>query len=74
MVLIRKEEFLNHTTNRVGSNFRRLMNEYKLKKYQDGEKIGGKGRLTNETIETIQNNGRTICNNEEDVPKTYVKI
>ena len=39
----------------MGSNSRRLVNEYKGKKPEDGKGIGGKGRLTNARIDTIQN-------------------
>ena len=70
VVIIRKEECVNHVTKKMNDNSRRLKKEYKGKKLEYGKGTDEKGRLTNAITDAIQNfYGHTICDNNRDVPK-----
>ena len=53
-VTIVKEECVGHIQKRVGSNLRELKKEWRGKKLNDGQGIGGRGRLTDEMIDRLQ--------------------
>lgn len=52
---IKKLECVGHVQKRVGSRLRQLKKDLKGKKLSDGKNIGGKGRLTDSLIDTLQN-------------------
>ncbi|CAB3995288.1 Hypothetical predicted protein [Paramuricea clavata] len=52
---IKKEECVGHVQKRLGSGLRRYKNDMKGKKLLDGKSVGGKGRLTDKVIDTMQN-------------------
>ena len=59
----------------MGSNLRRIVMEYQPKKLEDGKRIGGKRRLTNARIDTIQFfYGRLLCDYKEYIPKMFAKM
>ena len=53
-VAITKEECVGHVQKRVGSNLRKLKKDMTGKKLEDGLAIGGRGRLTDKTIDKLQ--------------------
>jgi hypothetical protein len=54
--IITKGECIGHVQKRVGTRLRKLKADYKGKKLTDGRSIGGgKGRLTNKVMNTLQN-------------------
>lgn len=56
----------------MGSNWRRLVKGYKGKGLEDGNGIGGKGRLPNPRIEAIQiSYGHINRGDKRDIPKMY---
>ena len=54
-VIVSKSEFIGHIQKRVGARLRRLCQQYKGKKLEDGKPLMGKNRLTNKVIHTLQN-------------------
>ena len=54
-VEIAKEECIGHVQKRVGSRLRSLKEKYKNQDFSDGKKLFGKGRLTEKSINTLQN-------------------
>lgn len=54
-VNIEKLECVGHVQKRCGTRLRRLVQENKGKKLNDGKSIGGIGRLTAKKIDTLQN-------------------
>ena len=70
----KKEECVNYITKRMGGNLRRLVKEYKGKKFEHGKGISKKGRLRNARIDAVQIFYRhTIRDNKGDVPKMSVE-
>ena len=53
--VIEKLECIGHYQKRVGSRLRQKIKDYKGRLLSDGLKISGKGRLTNKSINTMQN-------------------
>ena len=54
-VAIEKEECVGHVQKRVGTNLRKLKKELSGKKLSDNKTIGGRGRLTDGMIDSLQN-------------------
>lgn len=54
-IKIEKLECVGHVQKRCGTRLRRLVNESKGRKLEDGKGIGGMGRLTKKKIDTLQN-------------------
>ncbi|KAK3748587.1 hypothetical protein RRG08_011669 [Elysia crispata] len=54
-VEIKKLECVGHVQKRCGTRLRRLKNENKTRKLEDGKGLGGAGRLTDKKIDTLQN-------------------
>ena len=54
-VEIVKKECVGHVQKRVGGRLRNLKSKYRKKKLSDGKGIGGRGRLTDKMIDTMQN-------------------
>eukprot|EP00795_Rhopilema_esculentum_P000086 gene86-9701_t len=52
---IRKLECVGHVQKRMGTRLRNLRKSFSGQKLSDGKRIGGKGRLTDKVINTIQN-------------------
>ena len=50
-----KLECVGHVQKRLGTRLRKLRTDYKGKKLDDGKKIMGKGRLSDKSINTLQN-------------------
>lgn len=50
-----KLDCVGHVQKRLGTALRKLKTDYRSKKLSDGKSIGGKGRLTNELIDSLQN-------------------
>ena len=50
-----KEDCIGHIQKRMGSNLRKYKTEKKAKKLDDGQTVGGKGRLTKVVIDKLQN-------------------
>ncbi|XP_028405772.1 uncharacterized protein LOC114528348 [Dendronephthya gigantea] len=62
---IRKEECVGHVQKRLGTALRKYKNDHKGKKLSDGKSVGGKGRLTDKTIDKMQNYyGKAIRENK----------
>lgn len=63
-VNIEKLECVGHVQKRLGSRLRRLRNEYKGKRLEDGKALGGQGRLSEKEIDRLQSYyGQAIRNN-----------
>ena len=63
-----KLECVGHIQKRLGTRLRKLRNEYKGKRLDDGKQITGKGRLTDKCINTMQNYfGIAIRQNKENL-------
>ena len=63
-----KRECVGHIQKRLGTRLRKLRNEYKGKRLDDGKQITGKGRLTDKCINTMQNYfGIAIRQNKENL-------
>ncbi len=54
-VLTTKKECVSHVQKRQGTRLRKLKSSYTKRKLSDGKSIGGKGRLTDKMIDTMQN-------------------
>ena len=54
-IMIEKKECVGHVQKRLGSQLRKLKANYGKKKLDDGNTIGGRGRLTEKIIDTMQN-------------------
>ena len=54
-VEIVKKECVGHVQKRLGTRLRKLKTNYGRKKLSDGKSIGGRGRLTDRIIDTMQN-------------------
>eukprot|EP00117_Sycon_ciliatum_P034544 scpid71914/ scgid26349/ len=54
-VLVVKEECVGHVQKRLGKGFRDLKQSKAKEKLADGKPIGGKGQLTDKTIDSLQN-------------------
>ena len=52
---MKKLRCVGHVQKRMGTKLHKLRTEYKGKELSDKKKIGGKGRLTDKVINTIQN-------------------
>ena len=62
--IVVKEECVGHVQKRLGSGLRELKRKQGGTKLSDGKVIGGKGRLTDKTIDIMQNYfGEAIGNN-----------
>ncbi|KAG8291178.1 hypothetical protein J6590_108179 [Homalodisca vitripennis] len=62
---IKKLECVNHVCKRMGSRLRRLKNDMKNQKLDDGKTLGGKNRLTDKKIDQIQSYyGKAIKENK----------
>ena len=67
---MQKEECVGHIQKRMGAALRKFVADNKGQKLMDGKPVGGKGRLTKEKINKMQNYyGMAICNNPEDQAK-----
>ena len=67
---MQKEECVGHIQKRMGTALRKFVADNKGQKLMDGKPVGGKGRLTKEKIDKIQNYyGMAIRNNPEDLAK-----
>ena len=67
-IMIEKKECVGHIQKRLGSRLRKLKASYGKKKLADGKTIGGRGRLTEKLIDTMQNYyGLAIRNNKENL-------
>ena len=66
---IKKGECVGHVQKRVGSRLRSIKRDYKKKKLSDGKGIsGGKGRLTEKVMNTLQNHfGMAIRQNTSNL-------
>ena len=53
--LVLKEDCIGHIQKRMGSNLRNFKNKNKGRKLADGGTIGGRGRLTDAIIDSLQN-------------------
>ncbi|CAC5366935.1 unnamed protein product [Mytilus coruscus] len=53
-VIIAKEDCVGHIQGRMGKHLRRLVDQYKGRKLEDGKHIIGKGRLTNKFMNSFQ--------------------
>ena len=64
-----KGECIGHVQKRVGTRLRKMKNDYKGKKLDDGKGIGyGKGRLTDKIMNTLQNHyGMAIRQNTDNL-------
>ncbi|XP_065066739.1 uncharacterized protein LOC135692514 [Rhopilema esculentum] len=54
-VTIVKKECVGHVQKRLGTRLRKLKTTYTKRKLADGKAIGGRGRLTDKMIDTMQN-------------------
>ena len=67
-VEIIKEDCSGHIQKRMGTALRKLLQDYKGKKLEDGKGLGGRGRLTHKLVDTLQVfYGLAIRNNKGDV-------
>lgn len=74
-VQITKLECVGHVQKRMGSRLRRLKTSMKGKKLSDGRTLDGKNRLTDATIDIIQNYyGLAIRQNTESVEKMRTAV
>lgn len=68
-IMVTKAECIGHIQKRVGARLRRLCTQYKGKKLDDEKPLTGKNRLTNKTIDTLQNYfGMAIRHNTHSLP------
>ena len=68
--LVLKEDCIGHIQKRMGTNLRSYKNKNKGKKLADGGTVGGRGRLTDAVIDSLQNYyGYAIRNNTNDIEK-----
>lgn len=66
-VVIEKLECVGHVQKRLGTRLRKLKTTMKNQKLSDGKGLGGKGRLTDDKIDTLQQYyGKAIRKNLED--------
>ncbi|XP_046680753.1 uncharacterized protein LOC124367720 [Homalodisca vitripennis] len=62
---IKKLECINHVSKRMGARLRRLKQDLKKQKLDDGKSLGGKNRLTDKKIDQIQSYyGKAIRENK----------
>ena len=54
-ITIVKKECVGHVQKRLGTRLRKLKSVHRRKKLADGKTIGGRGRLTEKMIDTMQN-------------------
>ena len=54
-VIIEKKACVGHVQKRLGSRMRKLKSSCVKRKLSDGKSIGGKGRLTDKIVDTMQN-------------------
>ena len=54
-VTIVKKECVGHVQKRLGTWLRKVKSVHRKKKLADGKTIGGRGRLTEKMIDTMQN-------------------
>ncbi len=54
-VQIAKKECVGHVQKRLGTRLRKLKDSLKKQKLADGKPIGGRNRLTDKTVDTLQN-------------------
>ena len=67
-VLVEKKECVGHVQKRMGTRLRKLKASFAKKDLSDGKKIGGKGRLTDQIVDTLQNYyGLAIRQNKNDL-------
>lgn len=70
-VEIVKEECVGHVQKRLGKGLRELKQKLGTTKLSDGKAIGGKGRLTDKLIDTLQNfYGKAVRDNAGNVTDT----
>lgn len=63
-----KLECIGHIQKRVGGRLRRLVKDYKGRKLDDGKSIGGRGRLSQKEIDSLQvYYGKAIRENNSSV-------
>ncbi|CAG2244377.1 unnamed protein product [Mytilus edulis] len=64
-IIIAKEDCVGHIQGRMGKHLRRLVDQYKGRKLEDGKQLTGKGRLTNKLMNSFQTfYGMAIRNNK----------
>ena len=74
-VEIEKLECVGHVQKRCGTRLRRLINDNKGKKLDDGKGLGGAGRLTKKKIDTLQNYfGFSIRQNSSNLEKMRADV
>ncbi len=67
-VLITKKECVGHVQKRLGTRLRKLKSSYTKRKLSGGKSIGGRGRLTDKMIDTMQNDyGLAIRQNKHNL-------
>ncbi|CAG2231222.1 unnamed protein product [Mytilus edulis] len=67
-IIIAKEDCVGHIQGRMGKHLRRLDDQYKGRKLEDGKQLTGKGRLTNKLMNSFQTfYGMAIRNNKGNV-------
>ncbi|CAG2246741.1 unnamed protein product [Mytilus edulis] len=67
-IIIAKEDCVGHIQGRMGKHLRRLVDQYKGRKLEDGKQLTGKGRLTNKLMNSFQTfYGMAIRNNKGNV-------
>ena len=72
---VQKEECVGHVRKRLGKNLRDLRQRLGKQKLTDGKPIGGKGRLTDKRIDSLQHYyGDAIKQHPNDVPEMYKAI
>ena len=54
-IVVEKKECVRHIQKRMGTRLRKLTASFAKKDLSDGKKIGGKGRLTDQIIDTLHN-------------------
>lgn len=65
---VEKKDCVGHVQKRLGTALRNLKTIHRGQKLADGKTIGGKGRLTDKLIDTLQNYyGLAIRNNKGDI-------
>ena len=75
---MKKEECVGHIQKRLGSGLREYKRKQRGEKLSDGKTVGGKGRLTDKKVDSMQNYfGEAIRNNsgnKEDMFKAIFFI
>ena len=67
---VKKLDCIGHIQKRMGTALRKLKETHRGERLSDGKTIGGKGRLTDQLINTLQNYyGDAIRRNKGDVAK-----